>query len=381
MVDQLKEIVNKIRKFIEKKLLRIIFYRGYMSLEELSKYKKYELEGESEFTIEPEDKSNVPSYFQNFSGKYQPQKRNVYEIKGGFLCGSEAVPFTEEGYPVLLEDNKNSRDLTINTNCKNGLRDHIRLAKGCAGCIGRNSVVFPLVSKWNLNYFHWVTEYTPMIRALKSYNSKNAKAKILISEDAPRWQTQWIHMLGYQKEDFVYYDGSFVGTKKIVMTEHRRHTGGRFEAFSLSFDDLLWVRKRALSNVKNCSNGEKNIFISRQKSRRSISNFNDIKKVLNEYNFKILHMEDLDVVDQIDAVSNADFIVGVHGSGLVNILFCNPNSNVIELLPRAYNNTHYYRISQMFDMQYENIYPESEMGGLSFNAEVLKNKIESKLNL
>jgi len=39
----------------------------------------------------------------------------------------------------------------------------------------------------------------------------------------------------------------------------------------------------------------------------------------------------MSVLEQIELFSNADVVIGTHGAGLANILFCKPNTKVIEI--------------------------------------------------
>ncbi len=77
------------------------------------------------------------------------------------------------------------------------------------------------------------------------------------------------------------------------------------------------------------------IFISRggrdQPHRLSASDEKIFDKVIVEYNFKKILLEDLNFQSQIDQFSDASVIVAPHGSGLANLVFASPGAKVIEL--------------------------------------------------
>lgn len=79
-------------------------------------------------------------------------------------------------------------------------------------------------------------------------------------------------------------------------------------------------------NDKNLANG---------KDRRCIDNIElleaylDSKKVF----YKTLVLEDLTFEQQLKYFYNANLVIGAHGAGLCNLMFCKKNTHVLEVLP------------------------------------------------
>jgi hypothetical protein len=90
------------------------------------------------------------------------------------------------------------------------------------------------------------------------------------------------------------------------------------------------------------ANSEK-IYISRSKSRRSISNEKAIEDYLLDRGFKIIYAEDFTFPAQVNALSGAKLVVGIHGAGLTHGLW-SEKSTLIELMP---NN----RVNRCFEWQ------------------------------
>ena len=87
-----------------------------------------------------------------------------------------------------------------------------------------------------------------------------------------------------------------------------------------------------LSPKPNNKKTYKYIWISRQNTgKRKIENFDEIEKILNKYSFTILQFENLSFSEQIRIVNNCEILGGVHGAGLVNMLFLNKKAKIIEL--------------------------------------------------
>lgn len=78
-----------------------------------------------------------------------------------------------------------------------------------------------------------------------------------------------------------------------------------------------------------------NIFISRRNARwRKIINENEFYSHLKDNNFNIIEFENLKIEDQISMIQSAKKIISPHGSGLTNLIFANPNINIIEIIEK-----------------------------------------------
>ena len=74
-------------------------------------------------------------------------------------------------------------------------------------------------------------------------------------------------------------------------------------------------------NLKN-EDFSKKVWISRQKAnKRKITNFDEIKPILEKYNFAVIEFEDFSFKDNISCAHNSEVIGGVHGAGLTNMIF------------------------------------------------------------
>ncbi|OZH55086.1 hypothetical protein AFK68_06815 [Hydrocoleum sp. CS-953] len=56
--------------------------------------------------------------------------------------------------------------------------------------------------------------------------------------------------------------------------------------------------------------------------------------------------------NQIATFAHAKIIVAPHGSGLTNIVFCNPGTKVIELFSPHYLRYYYWHISQLLGLEH-----------------------------
>ena len=94
----------------------------------------------------------------------------------------------------------------------------------------------------------------------------------------------------------------------------------------------FWLRKKFLKFKSNKKFYEK-IYIDRSDSKfsdRKIINEEKIKKLLIKNKFKILKLSNFSFIEQIGIFNSAKIIVGNHGAGFTNLIFCKKNTKVVE---------------------------------------------------
>jgi len=106
--------------------------------------------------------------------------------------------------------------------------------------------------------------------------------------------------------------------------------------FCLSKDALSLVEYKIKSSLKQSTSKSgktsKRIIISRGSSTtRRWLNENECISSLDSHGFKLIDPSKLSLSQQVEAFSNAEIILGPHGAGLTNIMFCNPGTKVIEI--------------------------------------------------
>ncbi|WGM48467.1 hypothetical protein KOAAANKH_03368 [Brevundimonas sp. NIBR10] len=89
-----------------------------------------------------------------------------------------------------------------------------------------------------------------------------------------------------------------------------------------------WLGRRPASALR----GGRRIFTSRQafpNPKRRIHNFEAAAEVLNRFGFEIVNLAELSARDQVEMFAAAEFVVGVHGSDLADLMFCSPGAQVL----------------------------------------------------
>jgi hypothetical protein len=132
--------------------------------------------------------------------------------------------------------------------------------------------------------------------------------------------------------------------------------------FSLSKHALSLVKYKIESflemSLAKSGKSSKRIIVSRGSSTtRRWLNENKCMELLDELGFKLIDPSKLSLSQQVEAFSNAEIILGPHGAGLTNIMFCNPGTKVIEIRSQEQGGdyssaTCYVELSKMMDIEH-----------------------------
>ena len=89
-----------------------------------------------------------------------------------------------------------------------------------------------------------------------------------------------------------------------------------------------WLGQRQAPTLR----GGRRIFTSRQAfpdPKRRVHNFDAVAEVLNRFGFEIVNLAEVSAKDQVEMFAAAEFVVGVHGSDLADLMFCSPGAQVL----------------------------------------------------
>lgn len=117
----------------------------------------------------------------------------------------------------------------------------------------------------------------------------------------------------------------------------------------------------------------KKLYIQRKSTAtRSLKNEEAVRHHLESLGFTTVALEDYEIKDQIRMVSEAEYIVGVHGAGLAFTVFCNQSAKVLELCESSMtDNKHYYHIAHILKhnfIRFQTITKETGVDMVAFSA-------------
>ena len=144
-------------------------------------------------------------------------------------------------------------------------------------------------------------------------------------------------------------------TKIIGVTHPNYFTGTISDAHSKMPKWIIKYLKKKFLKDNFVKNNIDKIYIDRSDSNLKhckIINNNQIKKFLTSKGFKILKLTNFDFKKQINFFRNAKIIIGPHGAGFANLVFCEKKTKIIEIKPNNHPNKVYETISKINNLNY-----------------------------
>ena len=198
-------------------------------------------------------------------------------------------------------------------------------------------------------YYHWMFDIIPRLEILKRSGIEFDRIdRFVINSFNKPYQKETLALLG-------------VPVEKIIESDRHSHIQAT-ELIVPSFPGYMdWVeegtikflRQTFLPRITSSKANYQKIYVSRAKAKnRQLINESEVSKLLETQGFKTIFLEELSVLEQVAIFAQAQIIVAPHGSGLANVVFCSPNTKIIEIFSPNYVRTYYWMISQQLQLQH-----------------------------
>ena len=194
----------------------------------------------------------------------------------------------------------------------------------------------------NSNYWHWLFDVLPKLQIFRNSNYFQEQSYFLFPSLDQNFQNQSLDILGVPKKNrlsskiFRHFKAD-----KIIITNHPYNFLNDPNKDSLNIP--LWIfefikksfLKNSIINLSKNKQFPKKIYISRKDGTalRYIINETEVKNLLLKHGFEELILSEYDFASQINIFHHAETVVGLHGAGFANILFCKEGTKILELKP------------------------------------------------
>jgi capsular polysaccharide biosynthesis protein len=174
-------------------------------------------------------------------------------------------------------------------------------------------------------YGHWIIESLPRLRLLEPWlDSLDA---VLVPSQAPAAVYESVRRMGVRQEQLVEIDEGTHLQPEVLLVP----------AYCAGLDVPPWAV--AYLRERLCPAGapaSRPIYVSRARTgRRRVVNEDELARVLQAHRFEIIHPQELSFADQVRTFNEAEVVIGAFGSALVNVVFSQPGTTLIELVPFA----------------------------------------------
>ena len=216
----------------------------------------------------------------------------------------------------------------------------------------------------NENYWHWLFDVLPRLWiAEKEIDLKNINY-FLFPDLKKKFQIETIKALKIPL-------AKCISSKKYkhIFAENFFTVDHPYNFLNEPLKDSLniptWIcsslKKKFLTNsTKSKLDFPKKFYIDRSDSKsghrnkRIILNEREVISFLKKKGFSVLTLSDLNFVDQVNLFNKAEHIVGLHGAGFANLVFCEPNTKVVEFQSDTAGDM-FKNLSLKNNLKYENI--------------------------
>lgn len=288
----------------------------------------------------------------------------VADVNGGYVLPSTGLATDSAGRLIRetveppskeVEPPSKENDFVIETLVWHGFYESSRLTsalvRGDTSILDAYAksidVACPLCPRFT-NYYHWMKETVPKLRYIREYEStSDIDVTYLVPSDAPPWLDETLELLS-------------VPDDKVERAKAPVYRINRFLIPSfpkLKKQNYRWIRNDILENAS--PDREKigvgnNVYISRANAiERQVVNEREVIETLSRYGFRAYRLENHSLTENAVLFDEADIVVGAHGAGLTDIIFCT-DTKVVELFGSKIKDP-YRRLAETLGLEYKSL--------------------------
>lgn len=198
------------------------------------------------------------------------------------------------------------------------------------------------------NYYHWLVQTIPSIDwTLRDRSTSNI---VLLSGHLTRWEEELLALLGHDHVPRIALNPTH--HYSIPRLEYSEFQTGR-TIFEISRSAQSTFGRLVDAAVNSETTTADIIYVARTDTpNRVAENEDEVMALLKSENIRVVVPGNLSVSDQINLFHKAGAIIGPHGAGLTNVVFCKPGAIFYELLPNHYLNPCFNRLAQASRLDY-----------------------------
>lgn len=200
------------------------------------------------------------------------------------------------------------------------------------------------------NYYHWMCRTLPLIRIYKKFFDLQEIDFFYIGQTP---------ILGFQQESLLKAGirmdqviQQACTSDQIIAAISSRVS--RFGSAPIHWENFIFSRNLFSREIEsNAGIAKKRLYVSRGNAkRRKVINELEVINLLKNYGFEFVTMDGKTLQQQVELFSQAEAVVAPHGAALTNLLFVQPGTTVIELIPYGYVNNCFYVLASYADTRY-----------------------------
>ena len=189
------------------------------------------------------------------------------------------------------------------------------------------------------NYYHWLFDLLPKIEIINNQKKINQFDHFFVPT-INQYIIDTLKVYGIRKNQLIDSQKyKHIKADKIFFLENIYLKSGKFQKQFKNIPKNITksIRKKLLKHKGKKFKFNK-IFIDRSDSKFThyqLYNNNKIIKKLKKNKFGIFKLSKLNIFDQISLFNSAKLVLGLHGAGFANVIFCKKNTKIYEILKKS----------------------------------------------
>jgi capsular polysaccharide biosynthesis protein len=199
-------------------------------------------------------------------------------------------------------------------------------------------------------YYHWLFQLLPRYDLIERAGiSVSDIDYYYVNSQRSRFQRETLALLGIEPSKVI--DGDkvpYLRARELIVPSVPLGAS----CFRPWMTDFL--RDRFLpANWRDMGPSGRRLYISRGLAGyRRVLNESEVVSFLKERGFEVAAMETMTVPQQAAVLAACDVVIGPHGGGMSNLVFCMPGTKVVEIYSPELVATYFWRLSNRLDLDY-----------------------------
>lgn len=283
--------------------------------------------------------------FSSTSESEIPASR-VFEFSNGYIFGDESWVFDHRGYAIGGMWDKmggvggisHARNMMKFGPVTDDMRSKARRLTG-------KTVL--LNNMFGDNYYHFVNQIVTKVPLFKGFFDIAQADHIVVPPKLTGFMREWLGYAGVDLSNAVPMEPEGFACDHIIMASNPSPFAMMQKWACEYLRDIVPVQDSPIASER--------IFVSRIDAlpwRRQLTNREEITALAQSSGFEIVAMDGRSVAEQAAIWRNAKIVLAVHGAAQCNQIFCEPGTDIIELLPRNHVEPCFSAMSQSLKLNH-----------------------------
>ena len=277
--------------------------------------------------------------------KFPLKDIDVLTFNNGILFGDNGIVIDE--YGSLIKEYSTYNKLSLNI--WDAQRINPNVLEKAAFMIQLDYSIAVTTTQWSgINYYHWMFEELPRYYLLSKY--KDEIDYYVSNYSLTNYQYETLQLMNIKESKIIKSSNKYaIKATKLIVPYSPAYDSGYVSTWVCDFLTDLFQPHLQLDSTKYNSK----IYIARGNSlNRKVINEEEVINFLKNKNFEIIYLEKYSVSEQANIFYNAEVIIGPHGAGLANLVFCRADTKVLEVFNPMYAPIMFWNICMNKGLKY-----------------------------